>query len=85
MRLILQKEARKGLKKMGAKAADAMMARLETIAESPRGNHANVKPLAGYSDTYRLRQGDWRAVYRLEWADDEMQVIVIDVRGRVYR
>jgi mRNA-degrading endonuclease RelE of RelBE toxin-antitoxin system len=85
MELVLEKAARKGLDKMSTKAANAMLARLEAIAEAPHKQHPNVKPLTGFRDTYRLRQGDWRAVYRLEWADDRMRVIVVDVRGSVYR
>lgn len=81
----MEKAARKGLDKMSAKAASAMLARLEAVAKAPDRQHPNVKPLTGFRDTYRLRQGDWRAVYRLEWMDDRMRVIVVDVRGSVYR
>jgi mRNA-degrading endonuclease RelE of RelBE toxin-antitoxin system len=70
---------------MPHKAAMAMLNRLEKIAASPRSTHLNVKPLKGFKDTYRLRQGDWRAVYRLVDAVDEMRVVVVDVRGSVYR
>jgi mRNA-degrading endonuclease RelE of RelBE toxin-antitoxin system len=85
MKLILEKAARKGLDKMSAKAANALLRRLEAIAAAPDDRHANVKPLEGVKDAFRLRQGDWRAIYRLVWEDDEMRVIVVDVRGRVYR
>jgi mRNA-degrading endonuclease RelE of RelBE toxin-antitoxin system len=57
----------------------------EAIAANPQGQHPNVKPLAGFKDTYRLRQGDWRAVYRLLFEENQMRVVVVDVRGSVYR
>ena len=84
MELLLEKAARKGLERMAPKAASAMLDRLQVIALNPRGRHANVKPLTGFKDTYRLRQGDWRAIYRLLYEEDQMRVVVIDVRGSVY-
>jgi mRNA interferase RelE/StbE len=85
MNLILEKAARKGLDKMNRKAASAMLDRLEIIAADPDKRHANVKPLTGLRDVFRLRQGDWRAVYRLDRQADEMRIVLVDVRGAVYR
>jgi mRNA interferase RelE/StbE len=85
MQLILEKAARKGLDKMSGKAANAMLRRLEAIALDPDGQHPNVKALAGTRDAFRLRQGDWRAVYRLDRAAGEMRVVLGDVRGSIYR
>lgn len=85
MRLVVEKAARKGLLKMGAKPAQAMMGRLEAIATAPRSSHPNVERMAGDKDRYRLRQGGWRAVYRLNFVADEMRVTDVDVRGSVYR
>ena len=85
MELLLEKAARKGLGRMSKKAAIAMLDRLETIAINPRARHANVQALTGFKDTFRLRQGDWRAVYRLAFELDQMRVVLVDVRGSVYR
>jgi mRNA-degrading endonuclease RelE of RelBE toxin-antitoxin system len=85
MRLLLEKPARKGLARMTTKAADAMLTRLEYIAANPFARHQNVEALKGMKDTFRLRQGDWRAVYRLVREADEMRVVLVDVRGSVYR
>ena len=85
MRLIVEKAAQKGLRRMSANAASALLVRLEAIAGNPDIRHANVKPLTGLPDMFRLRQGSWRAVYALDRSAGEMHVIVIDVRGSVYR
>jgi mRNA-degrading endonuclease RelE of RelBE toxin-antitoxin system len=85
MKLVLEKLARKGLDRMSAKAAEAMLRRLEAIAVAPNAKHANVESLAGSRDAFRLRQGAWRAVYVLDRKLDEMRVVVVDVRGSVYR
>jgi mRNA-degrading endonuclease RelE of RelBE toxin-antitoxin system len=85
MLLVLEKAARKGLDRMPAKAAAAMLDRLEAIAADPFERHANVRPLTGEKDAFRLRQGDWRAVYRVVRERREMRVVLVDVRGSVYR
>jgi mRNA interferase RelE/StbE len=85
MHLVLEKAARKGLDRMPPTAAEAMLKRLETIARDPFAPHANVKPLKGEKDAFRLRQGDWRAVYRIVRERSEMRVVLVDVRGSVYR
>jgi mRNA-degrading endonuclease RelE of RelBE toxin-antitoxin system len=85
MLLVLEKAARKGLDKMPPRAASSMLDRLETIAVAPFARHANVKPLVGEKDAFRLRQGDWRAVYRIERTANALRVILVDVRGSVYR
>lgn len=85
MQLVLEKAARKGLDKMSPKLAKALLDRLETIAKTPFARHANVTALAGEKNAFRLRQGDWRAVYRIDRVEDEMRVVLVDVRGSVYR
>jgi mRNA-degrading endonuclease RelE of RelBE toxin-antitoxin system len=84
MELLLEKAARKGLARMPKKAATAMLNRLEAIAANPIARHANVKPLTGFKHTFRLRQGDWRAVYWLVFELGQMRVVMVDVRGSVY-
>ena len=85
MKLVFEKAARKGLDKMTSKAAGALLQRLEAIAVAPDAKHTNVSPLSGARDAFRLRQGNWRAVYVLDRKSDEMRVVVVDVRGSVYR
>jgi mRNA interferase RelE/StbE len=43
------------------------------------------KKLAGASDLYRVRVGDWRITYRIE--DDQLIVLVLEIapRGGAYR
>jgi mRNA-degrading endonuclease RelE of RelBE toxin-antitoxin system len=85
VRLVLEKAARKGLDRMPGKAAAAMLERLERIAADPLSHHANVEPLKGERHAYRLRQGGWRAIYRLSRENDELRVVLVEVRGQAYR
>lgn len=55
-----------------------LMERLKTIAAAPNLQHPNVLPLVGRPGVFRVRQGDWRALFRIEDAD----VVVIRVAHR---
>jgi len=69
------------LARMQPKIADNIRSRLRAIAIDPKAQHANVKRLKG-SDGYRLRVGDWRAIYFIE--NGQMYVSTIGPRGSVY-
>lgn len=84
MKLVLTERAADGLARMPRKAAVDLLARLEAIAASPFATHSNVKRLSGV-EGWRLRKGDWRAVYLLDRAADEMTVTLIEHRSSAYR
>jgi mRNA-degrading endonuclease RelE of RelBE toxin-antitoxin system len=65
--------------------ADArrLLNRLERIAEAPSERHPNVTALTGISGTYRLRQGEWRAVFSIE--DGDVIIDRVAHRREVYR
>lgn len=77
--LIYTRTAIKALKAMPAKDAKAIRAKLANYAA---GGHEDVKALKG-SDLYRLRHGNWRAVF----AQDGTVIDVLDIakRGEIYR
>lgn len=85
MRLVLTRTAQRGLGKMSQKMRATLIERLEAIAERPFAKHRNVERIKGEPDAFRLRQGDWRAKYRVDRAADEMRVLVVEPRGSVYR
>jgi mRNA-degrading endonuclease RelE of RelBE toxin-antitoxin system len=84
MRLIVAPAAVKALTRMPSKDAQALLDKLKRVAADPTGSHPFAKRLAG-SLGYRIRQGDWRAVYRLDRAENEMVVERIAKRDEVYR
>ncbi len=63
--------------------AGRLLGRLERIAADPDRVHAGVVALIGEPGVFRIRQGDWRAVYSVE----EGNVILDRVahRREVYR
>lgn len=84
MKLVYEPVAAKRLAGLQPKAARRMRNRLKAIAANPFATHANVERLKGEADTFRLRQGDWRALYWIDRARGEMRIVRIGPRGEVY-
>lgn len=85
MKLEFDKPALKGLRKMPAKDRTSLLAKLDTIAAGPFVKHPfDVKAMNGMKDVFRVRQGDWRAVYEVIRVGDTVLVLIIDIRGEVY-
>jgi mRNA interferase RelE/StbE len=57
--------------------------RLERIAASPFTPQPGVKPMSGEPGSFRVRQGDWRAIYSVE--DGDVIVERVGDRKGVYR
>ena len=69
----------------GVPRADAgrLLERLQLIAAAPGRRHPNVTPLSDKAGSYRLRQGQWRAVFSIE--DGDVILDRIAHRREVYR
>lgn len=85
MKLVMDAVALKRLRDMPPNPRRILIQRLEAIAAAPQERHPNVVKLVGGANEYRVRQGDWRAVFELKWEDDEMYVSKIEPRGGVYQ
>ena len=83
MALYLRPDAQKDLAAMPRVDRERLWDRLERIAIEPYGSHSGAKRLQG-TPGFSVRQGDWRAIYRIAGSGD---IIVIRVRPRreVYR
>jgi mRNA-degrading endonuclease RelE of RelBE toxin-antitoxin system len=85
VRLVVDKVAAKTLAAIQPKIAKAIMARLEAVARDPFARHAGVDRLEGKKDWFRLRRGNWRAIYLIDRIAQEVVVEKIETRGDVYK
>lgn len=71
------------LKKLTPKVRQAVSDAISALATDPRPD--GVRKLSGSKDSYRLRVGDYRVLYRI--TDRELLVLVVKVGHRrdVYR
>jgi len=79
----LTKAARKALIKLPRDEQQRIIAKLETLAENPRHDELDVKPMRG-KRSWRLRVGQWRVIYDIHDDRRMVQVIRIGSRGEVY-
>ena len=84
MNLIFSPVALKALRKVPAKEAAILLAILKEIAADPFAPHVKAEKLTDHPG-FRARQGDWRAVYRLDRQSGEMIVDLIAHRSEVYK
>jgi mRNA interferase RelE/StbE len=85
MRLDITNKALKELGKIPKNVQMRMRARLAEIAADPFAALRNVERLHGEKNWFRLRVGDWRAVYRIDAALQIVTVEHVAKRGEVYR
>lgn len=84
MKLIYATSALRALRKVPGKDAAALMATLAEIAAAPFAPHPRAKKLTDHPG-FRARQGDWRAVYRVDRQTEEMIVETVGHRSEVYK
>ena len=83
-KVLIKTSAGKELAGLGSKSdRQRMVARIQALSTNPRP-HGSEK-LAGFSDRYRIRQGNYRVVYLVD--DKEFLVTIYKVGHRrdVYR
>ena len=69
---------------MPKREASAILRKLKAIAAEPFGDHPWAKRLKG-EDGFRARQGDWRAVYKVDTGHNAVIVERVEHRREVYR
>ncbi|WP_286159050.1 type II toxin-antitoxin system RelE/ParE family toxin [Methylobacterium sp. Leaf456] len=80
--VVFTRAAARSFSRMPRNTEELIRGKLRQLAEDPAALANNVKALKGGEERYRLRIGDWRAVFTLE-AD---RIIVHDIgpRGSIY-
>jgi mRNA interferase RelE/StbE len=61
-------------------AALTILRALTSLGDDPRRQDAEIKKLAGYTDRYRLRVGDYRVIYEI--VDEQLIILIVGVGHR---
>jgi mRNA interferase RelE/StbE len=83
MALLIPPDVLKQLVAMPKADRKRLLDALEVVAVEPTKRFPFVTPMVGQAGVWRLRKGDWRAVYRIEQGD-----VILDRVGHrreVYR
>ena len=81
--IVFDRPAEKSLKRMPANLRRRILAAAYRLAKDPYP--ATSTRLVGHEKLYRLRVGDWRIIYSVEY--NRLIILVMDIgpRGSVYR
>ncbi len=81
--ILLTRAAERSLAALPRATLRRVDTRIRGLAEAPRP--PGVKKLQGLEDLYRIREGDYRILYRIE--DERLIVLIVDVGHRrdIYR
>lgn len=83
MALLSAAAAAKAMERMPSNDRARLLKALKAVAAEPSRRFPFITEMAGRPSEWRLRKGDWRAVYRIEGAD--VVVLLIGHRREVYR
>jgi mRNA interferase RelE/StbE len=83
-KVLIKASAGKELERLGTKSDRArIVERIQTLAEDPRPH--GCEKLAGYSNRFRIRQGNYRVVYLVDHQRREITIFKVGDRKDVYR
>jgi len=81
--IVLDKQADKFLRKCEKNLFDRIVKKIEELKTNPVPHDS--KRVQGYSEpTFRVRIGDYRALYRVNHDEKRIVVVKVDKRDKVY-
>ena len=83
-KVLIKPSATKEIESLGSKQdRQRIVARIWALSSSPRPH--GCEKLAGYTDRYRVRQGQYRVVYSIDDAQHVIIIFRVGHRKEVYR
>ncbi len=82
MALLIRHDAQRSLARMPRANRERLVRRLRAITAAPFARHPGTTQLVSMEGAWRLRQGDWRAIYRI--VDSDVVVSRVGHRSEVY-
>ncbi|MBX9701174.1 MAG: type II toxin-antitoxin system RelE/ParE family toxin [Acetobacteraceae bacterium] len=72
--LLISRQAQRALRDLPRPDARRLLQRLQAVADAPTAAHPGVITMQGPPrGRFRLRQGDWRAVFRIDGRDKPLR------------
>ncbi len=83
-KLLIKTSAGRELERLGTKSDRArIIERVHALSDDPRPR--GCEKLAGYTDRFRIRQGNYRVVYLVDDARHEVTIFKVGDRKDIYR
>ncbi len=80
--ILFEKSAQKFITKQNPEQQRRLLKAINNLPEV-----GDIKKMQGYSSLYRLRVGDYRVLYRVDYSGEPIIVTIsdIDSRGQIYK
>ena len=78
--VVLTKKAAKNFRKLSKKLQNRCGEIFDELEYSFTPIRLNVKKLRGYENTYRIRVGSWRIIYKVD--NNEKSIVIYDILPR---
>jgi len=75
--LVIKRKALKELERIQQPAKEKILQKIELLANEPLPD--GVKKLEGEDDLFRIRQGDYRAVFAINFKDHKVTVLTVSI------
>ena len=85
VQVVIAREAGKILARMQPAKAKDIREAIDKVAADPTAPNNNLRALKGVPNGHRIRVGDWRVSYTLDYEAGVMSVFEIAPRGGAYR
>ena len=82
--VVLSKLAKRTMSRLPESVRNKIDAKISAVAADPMAANNNVKPLRGVPG-FRLRIGDWRVLYEIDYPGRRVRVRSVRNRGDAYR
>jgi mRNA interferase RelE/StbE len=83
--IVIARDAGKVLARMQPAKANDIREAIDRVAADPAAPNNNLRALKGVPNGFRIRVGDWRVSYTLDYRANVMSVFEIVPRGGAYR
>lgn len=85
MEIVIARDARKVLARIQPVKAEDIREAIDKVAADPNARNNNLRTLKGVPNGFRIRVGDWRVSYTVDYEACVMSVFEIAPRGGAYR
>jgi mRNA interferase RelE/StbE len=83
--IVISNRARKSLRRLPQHYVRRAIRAFEALKQNPAPvPDYEVKKLRGLRDTYRIRIGDIRIEYEVEWESKRINILAVEFRSRAY-
>jgi len=83
-KILLHKDAAKFMKQLVGQSQATFLERLKQLENFPQ-TRLDIIKISGEKDTFRLRIGKYRALFKVYYQEKTIVVVKIDLRRRIYR